>query len=446
MATAGNRSGSVLQSVKEELCQSLIRGWMEEEHGSLGLVVLGEAGQGKSSLINGLLGKQVAAEGGSLDPETQIVEKYSYMENGIVVTLWDTPGFGVDSDEKEDETLRAMVTEFSDHDPVDLMLYCIRLDGTRWPKKSDIATIEKMTKFFGPNIWQCCQFVLTFANQVMGLCPPGQEREEFFSQRVWQYEEQVRKTLKKHAHLTEEDVKQIRVVPVGDPHQHQNKSWELPGIDDWFLNFWLECTCKIRQSALPTLIKLNKHRITDIPEDVNSPNPPEPYQHQVPSSYAADIPAADTSVEPQYKGLEAPDQYQPASNEPSPMPSLQSQDNSTIHLDEVEPQQLSTLASIDKAESPQPTNNQATEKPTSGLAELPQPANNQTTRKPTSGLENREIPLYRILQNQLKNEQSGILQYIKTYWRERGDKCAVFGHFGGLVEGMVSWLGNKIDS
>ena len=163
-----------------------------------------------------------------------------------------------------------------------------------------------------------------------------------------------------------------------------------------------------------------------MPEDVNSPNPPELYQHHVPS-YAADIPASDTSVEPQYKGLEAPDQYQPTSNESSPMPSLQSQDNSTIHLDQVEPQQLSAPASIDKAESPQPTNNQAPE-------------------KPTSGLENRKIPLYRILQNQLKNEQSGILQYIKTYWRERGDKCAVFGHFGGLVEGMVSWLGNKIDS
>ena len=97
--------------------------------------------------------------------------------------------------------------------------------------------------------------MLTFANQVMGLCPPGEEREGFFTNKVWQYEEKVQKALIKYAHLTE-DVEQIRVVPVGDPHQHQKKSRELPRIDDWFLNFWLECTCSIRQSVLPSLIKL----------------------------------------------------------------------------------------------------------------------------------------------------------------------------------------------
>ena len=428
MATAGVRSGSVLQSVKEELCQSLIRGWMKEGHGSLGLVVVGEAGQGKSSLINGLLGKQVATEGRSLDPETQKVEKYSYTENGIAVTLWDTPGFGVDSDEKEEETLQEMVIQFSGKDPVDLMLYCIRLDETRWPRKTDTATIEKMTKFFGPSIWQCCQFVLTFANQVIWLCPSDEELEQFFSQRVWQFEEKVRKTLIKHAHLTEKDVEQVHVVPVGDPHQRQNKSWELPGIDDWFLNFWLECTCRIRQSALPTLIKLNRHRITDMPEDVSSPSPPELYQHHVPS-YAAELSASDPSSEPQHIGLEAPDLCEPTSNKPSPMPFLQSQDNSSVHLEQVEPQHAHLIApaSIDGAESPQPTNNQMTE-------------------MLSNGLENRKIPLYLILQNQLKNKQSGFWQYFRTFSRARGDEMAVLGHFGGSIEGAVAWFGNFFDT
>ena len=86
--------------VQEDVCKSVIRSWLNEGHASLGLVVVGEAGQGKSSLINGLLGKEVAKEGDDLDPETQKLEKYSYEENGVAVSLWDSPGFGIDSDEK----------------------------------------------------------------------------------------------------------------------------------------------------------------------------------------------------------------------------------------------------------------------------------------------------------------------------------------------------------
>ena len=427
MATQEERSVFLKSPIQEELCQSLIRSWIEEGRGRLGLVVVGEAGQGKSSLNNGLLGKQVATEAWSLDQETPIVEKYSYFENGIAVTLLDTPGFGVDK-LSDEETLQEMVKQFSGEDSVDLMLYCIRMDGTRWPKTTDKKTIDKMTKFFGPEIWQCCQFVLTFANQVMGLCPPGEEREGFFTYKIWQYEEKVRKTLIEYAHLTEEDVTQIHVVPVGDPHQHQNKSWELPGIDDWFLNFWLECTCSIRQSALPALIKLNRHRITEMPEDISSPNPPALYQHHVPS-YAAELPepAAGTSSEPQYAGLEAPDQCEPASNEPSsPMPSLtQSHDNSSINIDQVESQQLTAPPTIDDG------------------AESPQLASNQATENPTNGLESHPISLYRILQNLLKNEKSGFLQYITTYLNKRGNQVPVFGYFEGVIEGLISWLGRE---
>ena len=284
--------------VQEDVCKSVIRSWLNEGHASLGLVVVGEAGQGKSSLINGLLGKEVAKEGDDLDPETQKLEKYSYEENGVAVSLWDSPGFGIDSDEKEEETLQLLLECVGQ---VDLMLYCIRMDGTRWPKKTDIATIRKMNKVFGPKIWQCCQFVLTFANQISGLCPRGSDPGQFFSNKVWKYEEKVRTTLMECAGLAEEDIQQVRLVPVGDPHYHEDKTWELPGIEDWFVNFWLECTCTIRKSALSTLIRLNKHRMTDMPEDVNSPNPPDTFMHPLPPSEALD-----TSETTLHTALEGP--------------------------------------------------------------------------------------------------------------------------------------------
>ena len=280
--------------VQEELFHGLIRGWLNEGHASLEFVVVGEAGQGKSSLINGLLGKEVAKEGNSLDPGTQMVEKYLYEENGVAVALWDTPGFGVDSDEKEEETLQAMARECAGQ--VDLVLYCIRMDSTRWPRKTDITTIQKMTQVFGPKIWQCCQFVLTFANQVIGLCPSGQDRGEFFNEKMYSFEDSVRKTLMKHANLAEEDVQKVRLVPVGNPHKSV-ELWEFPSIEDWFINFWLECTCSMRQNAAPKLMQLNKHRMTDVPEDVNSLNPPAIFQHPIPAQYASL--EAQEGIEPQ---------------------------------------------------------------------------------------------------------------------------------------------------
>ena len=146
LARPPSESSSVSPHAKEEVILDLMRGWLNEGHTNLELVVVGEAGQGKSSLINGLLGKEVAKEG-KLDPETQTVKKYVYEENGVTVALWDTPGFGVDTDEKEEETLQAIKTECAGQ--VDLLLYCIRMDNAHWPKKDDIYTIRKMTPSFG---------------------------------------------------------------------------------------------------------------------------------------------------------------------------------------------------------------------------------------------------------------------------------------------------------
>ena len=170
-----------------------------------------------------------------------------------------------------------------------------------------------------------------------------------------------------------------------------------------------------------------------MPEDISSPNPPALYQHHVPS-YAAELPepTPGTSSKPQYAGLEAPDQCEPASNEPSsPMPSLtQSHDNSSINIDQVESQQLTAPPTIDDgAESPQPTSSQL-----------------EATENPTNRLENHPISLYCTLQNQLKNENSGFWQYIKTYSNKRGNQVPVFGHFEGVIEGLISWLGSKLST
>ena len=394
------------------------------------------------------------------------IEKYLYEENGVAVALWDTPGFGVDSDEKEEETLQAMARECAGQ--VDLVLYCIRMDSTRWPRKTDITTIQKMTQVFGPKIWQCCQFVLTFANQVIGLCPSGQDRGEFFNEKMYSFEDSVRKTLMKHANLAEEDVQKVRLVPVGNPHKSV-ELWEFPSIEDWFINFWLECTCSMRQNAAPKLMQLNKHRMTDVPEDVNSLNPPAIFQHPIPAQYASL--EAQEGIEPQRTALECPD--------PSPMPSLTHPDDQT--KDPAIEDDMKPLKRPDSCEHPMPslTQSDQTRHPTaiedenssinlslsatgmltplvngdktpSVLASYEEDPDEQTENdeppvcgaRPRSPVKphNRKISFYRALYRQMKDERSGFLEYIKHYWKDRGETIPVFGHVGGLLEGISQWL------
>ena len=261
-------------SLHKELYIPAIRQLLEtSERSRFGLIAIGEAGQGKSSLVNGLLGRNLAKVGHRLKPETHGVNKYCYeAERGVpAVIVWDTEGFGIESDEREEQILQEMAMEC---DPVDFVLYCVRMDQTRWPKASDKTTIRKMTKVFGKEIWQHCLFVLTFANQIEGLCPPDQEVEQYFSERVWDFEEEISGLLKEHAGLSDKDIATIRTaIPVGDPRQTGPKSrWDLPTRQDWFMEFWFACAERIRKSSLPSLYHLNKDRF--IPNgDVNSLEP-----------------------------------------------------------------------------------------------------------------------------------------------------------------------------
>ena len=49
-------------------------------------------GTGKTSLLNGLLGKEVGSEGIQLDPVTTEVELFTIKKEGVSVKIWDTPG------------------------------------------------------------------------------------------------------------------------------------------------------------------------------------------------------------------------------------------------------------------------------------------------------------------------------------------------------------------
>jgi len=83
--------------------------------------------------VNGLVGKKVAKEGGTLDPETSEVTKYNDEVAGVQLNVWDSPGLQ-DRTPHEKRYLADIKKNCQD---VDLFLYCIPMTESRFHKGSD---------------------------------------------------------------------------------------------------------------------------------------------------------------------------------------------------------------------------------------------------------------------------------------------------------------------
>src|SRR5258707_11608811 len=92
------------------------------------IIVFGQTGAGKSSIINMLAGSPVANVSDDLMGATPSNERYPInRQDGFTYTLWDTPGcneseYGTMSPQAAAQNLQDLVVT----QPVDLLIYCIR--------------------------------------------------------------------------------------------------------------------------------------------------------------------------------------------------------------------------------------------------------------------------------------------------------------------------------
>ena len=234
----------------------------------------GKTGVGKSSLINGVIGKEVAKEGDSLDRETVTVRAYAFKYHEVDITIWDSPGLQ-DGFDKEKEYIMDMLSKGCANS--DLVLYCAKMTDTRF-RKEDHDAIRKLTIGLGRDIWKNAIFVMTFANDVRARRERGQKLtpDEERKQNLTFFKQRIEEWRAKHVGAVIEagvDAKVAESIPIVPAGYDQEQA--LPDRDNWLSPLWYASILRMKERSQPAFLKANLHRIKlpdqIAPEDFDMP-------------------------------------------------------------------------------------------------------------------------------------------------------------------------------
>lgn len=225
---------------------------------SLEIMLLGEPGIGKSTLVNGLLAQDIADVGERGVVATAGITRdligYKFKHNGVSVNVWDTPGllditFG-------DRNILSEVKTIKDN--ISLFLFCVNMSDTRFlPGNQVEKMIEAISKNLGRDIWKRTLIVLVRANCAISAFldshDTDDEAEHAYKTCFNSWEQLIRKELK-------DDFR--RIVAAGHWKKHKLfKSYSTY----WLSDFWQKSYETIElDSKKAALIKLNTERITKV--------------------------------------------------------------------------------------------------------------------------------------------------------------------------------------
>ena len=247
---------------------------------SLRILVTGKTGQGKSTLINGLLGANFAREGAGAKRCTKEVEVFKKEINGVKVVVFDSPGLQ-DNTSNEEEYIRSMKETCQE---LSMILYCTKMTNTRLGD-DDKKAMKKLTQAFGQEFWNHAVFVLTFANM-----EPVERRDERdtddpkkepdpsneqaweslmkrrFEGRIQIWKEELHKFLINEVKVKSSITNGIPVIPTGDHKVTRRNPTPLclPDRDNWFQELWKACFFRVKEQDL--FLKINRHRMTAVDE------------------------------------------------------------------------------------------------------------------------------------------------------------------------------------
>lgn len=241
--------------------QTELSDWMKKSN-SVSILVCGKTGTGKSTLVNGLVGKLVAQEGEELDAMSSEVTNYDCKIGNIQLVIWDSPGL-LDRTSREESYLADIKTHCRD---VDLFLYCILMSEDRFHSGSDdVESMKKLTQTLGNELWANAIIVLTFAQdieveakvQIDGPSDP-QKTREYFERKLKTWARDIHDILVDEIKVPKDITDQVSVLPAG-----YRTKLSLPDRHHWLSELWLASLRAMKPRAQPAMIQINAHRFAE---------------------------------------------------------------------------------------------------------------------------------------------------------------------------------------
>ena len=291
-------SALIQQAMQERAILGKLMEWVHSSN-SISIFVTGKTGSGKSTLVNALIGEDVAEEGDIPDPMTAKVKCYKRDRSGVTIKVWDSPGLQ-DGTGNEVRYIRDMQANCKN---IDLYLLCVNIgDSVRFNKASpEIQAIKKLTDAFGPSMWENAAIALTFANEIHEKNQPmsevqekiaraenriaflereGKEEEtkdaeqklqeekdklkELFCGKIREWDEKLRELLKDEIKIESARVDALRIIPTG-----YREPLSLPDRPHWLSSFWFSVLLSTHRRAQPALLFLNRKRIVESRDQVS---------------------------------------------------------------------------------------------------------------------------------------------------------------------------------
>ena len=215
-----------------------------------GILVIGRTGVGKSTLINNLLGKEVASVGHTLKSETPVVKLHKYSVEGVRVDVYDTPGLGDVIGEEDEAKHLAKMKDLLAKKKIHLVVYCFQITKTL-VVSSDEGALRKYHEI-GVD-WKQSIIALTFAD---AFYIPNKERclypydtvSDFFDRRVALWE------------------KVIMTLVEGAPELFPTTllpTDRLPNGNSWYVPLWLHIVRILSSAASLRFVDIHRRNICD---------------------------------------------------------------------------------------------------------------------------------------------------------------------------------------
>ena len=218
------RSENMVDSFLPEIAVSYFEG-LKNRGKTLNILVIGEQGSGKTTLVNNLLGEEIAKE----EEDASVISSFKGVVKGVSVTVYEASSLSV-----EDEQGRRQLKELVLSGSITFILYCFKMSETRM--RQSLTDTFRVFNSAGVN-WSKTVIALTFADSVpvpkaMRRDPNFNMKQHFFM-RVKEWKDQVHRVLTSEVGVPTQTAGLLAMLPTtGDPDEL------LPNGEEWCSTLW----------------------------------------------------------------------------------------------------------------------------------------------------------------------------------------------------------------